>query len=169
MGLIDSPKHDKFPYQIPHLKLLDYHDQNIMFKTSLFLNEIFSLTIYLTKISFITIILLKNKIEIFFLLHVKKQNSIYVSVMHTWIYFKTLLNKTKNVLLKTHLTFSQVSYTSIGNDIHNLIKSFHENHDLPIWILFVTSLEVHIIISTYLLLVNNHQHVCSRLNVIIFI
>ena len=80
---------------------------------------------------------------------------------HCWIKLKTFYLK--------HYYFLTYVINLCENDIHNLIKSFHENHGLPIWILFVTSLEVHIIISAYLLLVNNHQHVCSRLNVIIFI
>ena len=63
MGLIDSLENDKLPFQILHLQLLDYYDQNIIFKTPLFLNEIF---LYLTKISFITIILIKKKINFFF-------------------------------------------------------------------------------------------------------
>ena len=74
---------------------------------------------------------------------------------HCWIKLKTFYLKHCFYLLIYVIHLCE-------NDIYNLIKSFHENHGLPIWILFVTSLEVHIIISSHVFIISNLQFVCTN-------
>lgn len=119
MGSIDSLEYDKFLFQILHLQFLVIKIKISCLKP-LALNNNFS-NIYLIflqttclTISYYNFILIKIKIDFFLICqHVMKQNSIYFILMHTWIYFKALLNNTKNVLLKTYLIISHVSYTSM--------------------------------------------------------
>ena len=71
-------------------------------------------------------------------------------------YFQTLLNNAKNVSFKImHGDLIFVIYIYI-NETYKWTKSNQEDHGLFIKTLFVTSLEIHAIITTHLVHIDTH-------------
>ena len=100
-------------------------------------------------ISYHNLILIKIKIEKFFFSSLMLWNKTKLILLkytlefiskHCWIKLKTFCLKHCYYYLTFVIHLCE-------NDNHNLFKSFHENHGLPIWILFVTSLKYNISIN----------------------